>query len=845
MNNLKEAMKDDAPGHLYPFFWQKGAKPEVLKKYICVMQEQGIKNFCIESRPHPEFLEDGWWKTMDLILSEAKARNMHVWILDDDRFPTGHAAGKVPVGLKRHYLAEHCYDYISTGSEAEFDLSAPCGAKELMMNRKHSQDRVIACIAVSRDVTKNKGIVTGTEIDVTEHYHNKLLRLRLNPGTWCIQVIYDTVCSQGRGVEDYLDPMRPEATDVLIDQIYEKHYSHYSQYFGNTIEGFFSDEPSFGNATGRHEIIGRSDMPLPWNEEVQKQLKIRGIDNKEMGFLFLGEGDRPAACRWIYMDVITELYKKNFTERIGTWCKKHSVIYVGHVIEDDNAHARLGAGPGHYFRSIAGQDMAGIDIIGGQLVPGMNYQHDAFSTGGSDGEFYQYALCRLGASAAKLDPKKNGRLMCEAFGAYGWIEGLKMMKWITDHMLSHGVNNIVPHAFDPAEFPDSDCPPHFYAHGMNPQYPYFHVWANYADRLCRLFSGGVKEARVGILYHAFAEWSGDTMMIQKPCRVLQQAQIDSDIIDEDYLKEAKLENHRIVINQCSYDVLLVPGCKKLPEQLIERLNKISESVRIYAIGEAPAGLKIETIELDEIPDSLKNLTSVHTNKKVPYMASYHYLVSDGSAWMFTNEDLIESVDTDVTLDSREKLVVYDAMKNQTYQLNADYNSNSVRFHLHLNPYESLVLAEGQTSHIRDEKAEEVITIGDGFTIKMKRYNEDEFHVIPETKVCDLSTEYESFSGTIKYSFHLSLNNIRVMLQLPEVYEIAEVEVNTKSCGVRIAPGYLYDIEAAAVIGDNTVVITVVNNLARALRDPFSAYIPMEPLGIVRPIQIFKKANLSH
>jgi hypothetical protein len=70
------------------------------------------------------------------------------------------------------------------------------------------------------------------------------------------------------------------------------------------------------------------------------------------------------------MDVITELYKKNFTERIGTWCKKHSVIYVGHVIEDDNAHARLGAGPGHYFRSIAGQDMAGIDIIGGQLVPG-------------------------------------------------------------------------------------------------------------------------------------------------------------------------------------------------------------------------------------------------------------------------------------------------------------------------------------------------------------------------------------------------------------------------------------------------------------------------------------------
>ena len=80
--------------------------------------------------------------------------------------------------------------------------------------------------------------------------------------------------------------------------------------------------------------------------------------------------------------------------------------------------------------------------------------------------------------------------MCEAFGAYGWVEGLKMMKWITDHMISHGVNLIVPHAFDPKEFPDWDCPPHFYAHGNNPQYPYFHYFANYANRLCNLMSDG-------------------------------------------------------------------------------------------------------------------------------------------------------------------------------------------------------------------------------------------------------------------------------------------------------------------------------------------------------------------
>ena len=44
--------------------------------------------------------------------------------------------------------------------------------------------------------------------------------------------------------------------------------------------------------------------------------------------------------------------------------------------------------------------------------------------------------------------------MCEAFGAYGWNEGLKTMKWIADHLLVRGVNYIVPHAFDPKAFPD-------------------------------------------------------------------------------------------------------------------------------------------------------------------------------------------------------------------------------------------------------------------------------------------------------------------------------------------------------------------------------------------------------
>lgn len=35
------------------------------------------------------------------------------------------------------------------------------------------------------------------------------------------------------------------------------------------------------------------------------------------------------------------------------------------------------------------------------------------------------------------------------YGAFGWAEGIPMMKYLTDHMLVNGINYFVPHAFSP------------------------------------------------------------------------------------------------------------------------------------------------------------------------------------------------------------------------------------------------------------------------------------------------------------------------------------------------------------------------------------------------------------
>ncbi len=842
MKRVTENLKNQNEHYLYPFFWQHGESKEVLKEYIDKMLEQGIYNMCIESRPHPDFLEAGWWQTMDDLVDMAKANHMKIWILDDAKFPTGYANGKVPDELKKRYLAYRRFDIAASASQVEINLSQFVDMREVMKDQRHQQDQFFKAILVENDITNPTAFHEDTLKDVSDCYKNQTLSLHLEKKHYSLFIIYITLCGE-EATQEYLDPMRQEATQILINEVYEKHYQHYKDEFQKTIVGFFSDEPRFGNIKGTTASIGRENMPLPWNQEVYQLLKqTYHFSDEKLLYLFVGECEQAYRLRFEYMNIVTQLYSQNFSQYIGVWCQEKGIHYVGHTIEDNNAHARLGYGTGHYFRGIAGQSMAGIDIIGGQVIPGMDYHHDAFSTGGSDGEFYHYALVKMGASAAKLDPRKNGTLMCEAFGAYGWIEGLKMMKWITDHMVSHGVNLIVPHAFDPAAFPDWDCPPHFYAHGNNPQYSYFHKWSTYADHLCHLLSGGFHDCEVGVLYHAFAEWSGNYMLMQKVLKELSSYQIGNDIISEDDLMNAVIENDHYIIHNYQYKVLVIPYAQRLPEDLLEKIQELSSHVRILFIDQLPdvhhLG-KCEVIPLASIGPTLKHYQDVDVSSYQKHLVTYKYKQEDGIVYMFNNEDIHHCIDTEIVM-KEENLMIYDAYKNQTYQLESQKRSKGLQFHLHLEPYQSLILVTGKSENRRYQKGHLISEINEA-NVSLKWYNENKYYMQTHRKIDDtLAQDYPYFSGHIKYEFDIDGEKQDILLELEEAYELIEVIVNGKSVETFIAPPYVCDLSAMIERGHNHIEIIATNNLSRNQRDSFSSYLALEPLGITKPIKLYQK-----
>jgi hypothetical protein len=561
-HTLQDVLDDRGGNYILPFFWQHGEEGDVLREEMRRIHEAGIGAVCIEARPHPDFGGPLWWRDMDLILDEARKRGMKVWLLDDAHFPTGIANGwirdRFPEKGKK-YLAEKSLEVSGPLSGCSFRVDA-------FLNRfdwQHPQEKLFGDDRLLHVVATR--LSTGLAVDLTGTVKGGQLQWDVPEGHWRISCLFLTR-SRG-GNPDYINMLDAASVRVLLDAVHEPHYARYSADFGKTFAGFFSDEPGFGNTKGFNfdEIVGRKDMVLPWSDEMGEVLSARLGDGYPVLLPALWNDAGPATphVRFAYMDCATRLYEKNFARQIGDWCSDHGVAYIGHVIEDQNVHARLGCGPGHYFRALAGQHMAGIDIIGNQVLPRLEDFRDVSVGNTPDFEFFHFALAKLGSSLGHIDPAKKGRTVVEVFGAAGWSLGLRNMKWITDHALVRGINHFTPHAFSAKDFPDPDCPPHFYARGHNPQFRYFGELMRYTNRMCHLLNGGLHVAPVAVLYHAEAEWSGRAMYCQKPAHQLTRNQIDFDFLPSDLFArpsdfDARIDGGILQVHGESFRCLVLP-----------------------------------------------------------------------------------------------------------------------------------------------------------------------------------------------------------------------------------------------------------------------------------------------
>ena len=88
-----------------------------------------------------------------------------------------------------------------------------------------------------------------------------------------------------------------------------------------------------------------------------------------------------------------------------------------------------------------------------------------------------------------------------------------------------------------------------------------------------------------------------------------------------------------------------------------------------------------------------------------------------------------------------------------------------------------------------------------------------------------------FSGKIKYTCRFDKPIGVCGIDLGRVGQISRLYCNGKDCGIRLCPPYGYDLSDKLTEGENEIVIEVSNTLANAVRDPFSAFLPIPRSGL--------------
>lgn len=264
------------------------------------------------------FVGDKWWKI--LALSSANAKNAawkFGWMIPISRqaSPTARSADAFPA-LRKQYLSMRRYDVAGPMKKARIDAS-------MLKGRPWSKERtdVIETLGVYMAKRTSNYTVEGDpdRPDYFSGYHgplsNHTIQLDLEKGIWSVFVVFSTHSGGEEATKDYLNPLVKEATQVLVEEVYEKHLQQVGDHFGKTITAFFSDEPRFGNQKGTESRIGKLDMVLPWRPGLEKEFVFEPI--LLLPLLWTPADGAEKEVRYAYMDRSTTLYNENFTKVLG------------------------------------------------------------------------------------------------------------------------------------------------------------------------------------------------------------------------------------------------------------------------------------------------------------------------------------------------------------------------------------------------------------------------------------------------------------------------------------------------------------------------------------------------
>jgi hypothetical protein len=557
-----------------PFwFWNDTLKDNEIIRQIADFEAHGVYGFVI----HPRIgLPDdiGWLSekmihAMNVAVAEAARRKMYVILYDEGMYPSGSSSGQVVAKNPDH--AARALAKIDLKPGENLQLS---GGKKLITIISRPDGNRVAIID-----QPSGGNIRGL------HY--------IGEGT---EHLEEETPPAG-------DVLNPDAVTSFVELVYDRYAKEFGKYFGTTILGVFTDEPS---PLGRNSARG----VIPGNASLLKQInKILGYNiTPHLACMWYNDLPDSEKHRTDYYNAINICLEENYYKRLGTWCRDHGVSLFGHP----SGSMDIGA---EKFFQVPGQD-----LVWRYVEPGKK---------ALEGEHSTMAKCASGAMV-HLGLRRNSN---ELYGAYGHDLTYDEMVWLANWCFVRGQNLLLPHAFYYSiRGPRFDERPP----DVGPNASWWKDYKLFSDACSRLSWINTDSHQICDL----AILCEDTWLPDKTAKICFQHQRDFNYLEiSQLLKDAKVDSKGVHIAGMNYGAIILDSLSYIPTKAKRLLKYLAVNGRLIihensGIASMFPGAKIYKTdedfinEIDEIisPDLYLSTASHNIRYRHVVKGSNHFYI---------------------------------------------------------------------------------------------------------------------------------------------------------------------------------------------------------------------------
>lgn len=547
-----------------PFWsWNGRLQKHELLRQVHVMHAMGFGGFFMHSRVGlvTEYLGPEWFELINACADEGARLGMEAWLYDEDRWPSGSAGGEATRDPR--HRQKFLYLRITTAGEY----------------KPHVEHLVLFTAEVR---------------NTYDCYHARRIAPedvpRIPPGTTLLVFgVHEHAPSTFFNGFTYLDTLNREATQAFIRLTHERYAQHCNGRLGTIIKGIFTDEPTCGAIF--NDILNTNDhatWQCPWTDALPARFRERfGTDLlDQLPALFLNpEGHRVHPVKWQYVELVTELYLENFAQPCWDWCRSHSLLLTGHILEERTLLTQAVAcgSPMRYYERM---DYPGIDV----LTEGLR----------------NFWIPMLAASVARQTGKPF--VLSELYGCTGWQFDFQAHKAVGDWQTILGINLRCHHLswYTMAGEAKRDYPASILH--QSAWWSDYHVVEDYFARFGYMLSQGISWSSVLVIYPIESLWCHVRVDFTEADPVVQELQqhfatlnswllgehIGFDYGDEEMLRRLHAYARAadgaplLMLGQAAYRVVIVAGMKTIRSSTLSILQQfVMRGGALIFVGDPP------------------------------------------------------------------------------------------------------------------------------------------------------------------------------------------------------------------------------------------------------------------